>query len=228
MSVLGKLINARNRLQKKELKKSGVNKFAGYQYFELSDFLPAVQQIFHDVGLVDTISFTTEIAEMRIYDVEDGSFLIFTSPMGSAALKGCHEVQNIGACETYQRRYLYTTAMAISEHDALDAMLGDSKPEVKPEVKADARMVKPVKVEPVKVAPPFTITVSPKGENVGAWLDVIKSSTHLVLDTCSSSDDVMQIFRKNKSLFDEVKAENADFFKEMMVKFTETKNKFKE
>lgn len=40
--------------------------------------------------------------------------------MGSAALKGVHEVQNIGAVETYQRRYLWVAALEIVEHDALD------------------------------------------------------------------------------------------------------------
>jgi hypothetical protein len=44
--------------------------------------------------------------------------------MGSAQLKGCHEVQNIGAVETYQRRYLWVAALEIVEHDALDATTG--------------------------------------------------------------------------------------------------------
>jgi hypothetical protein len=47
--------------------------------------------------------------------------------MGSAALKGCHEVQNIGAVETYQRRYLWVAALEIVEHDALDATTGKDK-----------------------------------------------------------------------------------------------------
>jgi hypothetical protein len=34
------------------------------------------------------------------------------------------------------------------------------------------------------------------------------------------------IFKKNKVLFDTVKAEDAIFFKEMMAKFTEVKNQF--
>jgi hypothetical protein len=46
--------------------------------------------------------------------------------MGSAQLKGCHEVQNIGAVETYQRRYLYTTALELLEHDVLDATTGQT------------------------------------------------------------------------------------------------------
>jgi hypothetical protein len=128
MKIYKKLIDARNMLQTKELSKSGHNKFAGYKYFELGDFLPAVQEIFEKVGLVDVISFTTEVATMTIFDVEDGSSIVFTSPMGSASLKGCHEVQNIGAVETYQRRYLYTTAMAIVESDALDATTAKEEP----------------------------------------------------------------------------------------------------
>ena len=132
MKVYKKLINARNLLQATELSKSGYNKFAGYKYFELGDFLPAVQAIFKDVGLVDVISFTAEMATMTIFDVEDGSSIVFTSPMGSAQLKGCHEVQNIGAVETYQRRYLYTTAMAIVESDALDATTAKDEPKITP------------------------------------------------------------------------------------------------
>jgi len=128
MKVYKKLIDARNMLAFEELTKSGHNKFAGYKYFELGDFLPAVQDIFKDVGLVDVISFTADTATMTIFDVEDGSSIVFTSPMGSASLKGCHEVQNIGAVETYQRRYLYTTAMAIVESDALDATTAKEEP----------------------------------------------------------------------------------------------------
>jgi hypothetical protein len=128
MKIYKKLIDARNELQSAALSKSGHNKFAGYKYFELADFLPLLQKIFQEVGLVDVISFTAEIATMTIFDVEDGSSIVFTSPMGSASLKGCHEVQNIGAVETYQRRYLYTTAMAIVESDALDATTAKEEP----------------------------------------------------------------------------------------------------
>ena len=44
---------------------------------------------------------------------------------------GCHEVQNIGAVQTYQRRYLYTTALAIVESDALDATTAKEEPKPK-------------------------------------------------------------------------------------------------
>jgi hypothetical protein len=132
MSVFTKLNQARIKLQNTELSKSGHNKFAGYRYFELGDFLPTVQSIFSDIGLCGIVSYGTEIASLTIVDTEDSSNIVITSPMGSAALKGCHEVQNIGAVETYQRRYLWVTAMEIVEHDALDS----SEP-LKPELPVD-------------------------------------------------------------------------------------------
>jgi hypothetical protein len=98
-----------------------VNKFAGYNYFELGDFLHPIMEIFDGIGLIGIVSFTKEQAELSINDVDGGGKIFITSPFGSAALKGCHEVQNIGAVETYQRRYLWVTAMEIVEHDALDS-----------------------------------------------------------------------------------------------------------
>ena len=137
MSVFIKLNQARIKLQNTELTKSGHNKFAGYRYFELGDFLPTVQSIFADLGLCGIVSYGTEIASLTIVDTEDNSNIVITSPMGSAALKGCHEVQNIGAVETYQRRYLWVTAMEIVEHDALDS----SEP-LKPEENLNACIAK--------------------------------------------------------------------------------------
>ena len=124
MEVYKKLSLARTMLRGTELKKSGHNKFAGYNYFELGDFLHPTLQIFDQLGLIGIVSFTKEEAMLVIVDMDGGGEIVITSPFGSAALKGCHEVQNIGAVETYQRRYLWVTAMEIVEHDALDATTG--------------------------------------------------------------------------------------------------------
>jgi len=122
MSVHKKLMQARLALQNTELKKSGKNKFAGYQYFELGDFLPVIQTICNDVGICGTVTFYTDIAILTITDMDDTSqFIDFKCPMSTAALKGCHEVQNLGAVQTYLRRYLWTNAFEIVEHDAIDA-----------------------------------------------------------------------------------------------------------
>ena len=116
-----KLMQARISLQEAPLKKSGHNKFAGYSYFELGDFIPTINKIFNEIGLCGVVSYDTEIASLTITDTDDGTNIVITSPMAEANLKGCHPIQNLGAVETYTRRYLWVTAMEIVEHDALDS-----------------------------------------------------------------------------------------------------------
>jgi hypothetical protein len=127
-----KLMAARLKLHGMGLEKTGENKFAGYKYFELADFLIPAQEIFAELGLCGVVSFTADTATMTITDVDSDGVITITSPMGSAALKGCHEVQNIGAVETYQRRYLWVAALEIVEHDALDATTGKGSQKVTP------------------------------------------------------------------------------------------------
>lgn len=124
MKVYEKLQKCRVELQNNNLKKSGVNNFAGYSYYELSDFLPTINQLMLDNKLCSVIAFTSEIATLTIIDTEDGTKIEFTSPMAEAQLKGTHPIQNLGAVETYQRRYLYMNAFEIVEHDALDGTTG--------------------------------------------------------------------------------------------------------
>jgi hypothetical protein len=124
MNVYKKLMQARIDLQNTTLSKSGHNKFAGYKYFELGDFIPAIQNIFNNLGLCGTISYTNDLATLTIVDMADLSKIEITSPMSEAALKGCHAVQNLGAVQTYIRRYLWVTALEIVEHDAIDSSSG--------------------------------------------------------------------------------------------------------
>lgn len=128
MKIHKKLMQARIELQKKELNKSGHNKFANYKYFELSDFLNEIQQIFNNLNLCSVVSFSKEYATLTIFDCDSDETIIFTSPMAEANLKGTHPIQNLGAVETYSRRYLYVTALEIVEHDALDATTGQDAP----------------------------------------------------------------------------------------------------
>ena len=125
MNVYQKLNAAREDFHRSKLKKTGLNKFAGYQYFELSDFLVPALEIFKAHGLSGIVSFGKDIACLKIVNTEKPEdFLTIESPMSTAALKGCHEVQNLGAVQTYLRRYLWVAALEIVEHDALDATTG--------------------------------------------------------------------------------------------------------
>lgn len=238
MSVYKKLQEARLLLQNTKLTKSGKNKFAGYEYFELGDFLPSIQTICQKVGLCGVVSFNPDMAYLTIYDTDggDNNFVTFTSPMSSAALKGCHDVQNLGAVQTYLRRYLWTNAFEIVEHDALDATTGNE-----PVVKATVTPVTPKETPkpvplPTGESKPKPIT-GQKGEfqivapgvpeselDIPDWLENIKQAAKVLLAVAENEEDVMHIFKKNKVLFDAVKTTDAVFFKELMALFTEAKN----
>lgn len=203
MNVLKKLIDSRVALQHKSLNKSGHNKFAGYKYFELADFLPSVQQIFQEKGLVDVISFTETLATMIVFDIEDGSSVSFTSTMGSANLKGCHEVQNVGAVESYQRRYLYTTALAIVENDVLDAVTGDdAKPVVKEVVKEVVKQVAAIEKPDQKML-------------LGKLIEWAEA--------CNTEDELKSIWKANQSKIEDIKSSDADGYKRLQARFAELK-----
>ncbi len=126
MSVYKQLQQARTLFLSIDIKKSGKNKFAGYEYFELGDFIPTIHQIFNKVGLCGVVRFTNEIASLTIYDVEDvnhGS-IEFTSPMVFAENSKGQAIQNLGSTHTYMRRYLWLMAMEIVEHDSVDSSPG--------------------------------------------------------------------------------------------------------
>lgn len=120
MTVYEKLTKARLAFQQRGVKMSGKNDFAGYVYYELADILPAINEIGCELGFACLVSFTPSIATLQFMDSESGEYITFTSPMSEANLKGCHAVQNLGAVETYIKRYLYQNAFEIVESDSLN------------------------------------------------------------------------------------------------------------
>lgn len=122
MNVFEKLNKARVMFQEANVKKSGQNKYAGYTYFELNDILPICNKICNEIKAVCVLNFTETVATLQFIDCEKTDDVItFTSPMSEATLKGCHKVQNLGAVETYIKRYLYQNCFEIAENDALDS-----------------------------------------------------------------------------------------------------------
>ena len=138
-----KLAKARVLLQQRKLKKSGVNKFAGFNYFELADFLPAVNEIFDDLGLCATFridsAYTDETENGQIVECPAKAYLgiintdntddriWFSSEIAEAGTKGASPIQQLGSVHTYMRRYLYMEALEIVESDGLDALNGTDK-----------------------------------------------------------------------------------------------------
>jgi hypothetical protein len=235
MSVYKKLMDARIQLQGKALSKSGNNKFAGYKYFELGDFLPAIQEIFSGLGLCGVVSFGKEDANLTIIDIENPTDrIVIGTPMSSAALKGCHEVQNLGAVQTYLRRYLWVTAMEIVEHDALDSS-EPLKPEAKKAPVKDAwespnRTTTPTKELGKKVVEgnggQWNIKISDEHDGQG-WAAAAKQGAEMALELASTADDVLEIFKTNRVIFDQLKDADPAMHADLMEKFKKAKEAMK-
>lgn len=231
MTAHSKLMTARMTLLNTPLKKTGHNKFAGYHYFELGDFLPEIQKIFAGLGLCGIVSYGTDIATLTITDMEDGTTLNITSPMSTAALKGCHEVQNLGAVQTYIRRYLWVTALEIVENDVLDATTGSVEP-TKPKAPAPAPKpaAAPTGTPPAKMAGKegewqLKIEADPSVE-LAKWIQLLLDASEIMLSTVKTKDDVMNIFKNNRNIFDKLKLESEADHKSLMDKFSAAKKQF--
>ena len=132
MSIYAKLQKARKLLNDSDLQKSGKNAFGtGFKYFELKDFMPKVNEIFADLGLLGATDFSGEtMATLTIYDTDEltgGACLVFSCPKAEAGLRQGTPIQNVGAVQTYIRRYLWVQAMEITEDDQIDALADDQK-----------------------------------------------------------------------------------------------------
>lgn len=233
MSVHKKLMLARVKLQATEMKKSGLNKFAGYSYFELGDFIPHIQTIFNDVGLCGVVSFDAIQATLCITDTEDGSQIVVTSPMAEANLKGAHPIQNLGAVLSYQRRYLWMACMEIVEHDIIDAAPAAEpkpvpKPEPKPEPKLKATGKPPALIEGKDEKEHWYLKVTTEpGTSIEEWARLVTDMTKMGLGEVGSEADIMKLFTLNRVIFDRLKAEDEVSHKALMSEFKSAKEKLK-
>ena len=144
-NIYSKMQKARCEFQEKPLKKSGWNSFSNFAFFELKDVQPTINALLEKYNMCSLMSFGNDLATLTIINSENPEEkMVFTSPMSTAKLKACHEVQNLGAVETYIRRYLWFAAFEIVESDGLDATVGkDDKPS---KTKANVNAAKIVKL----------------------------------------------------------------------------------
>lgn len=128
MNIYQKLAIARAELGNRPLKKSGVNKYAGYSYFELNDFIGEINKIFKELNLISVFNIKVndlgvETAFLDIVNADNPTETItFEAGTAEAGMKGATPIQMLGAKHTYMRRYLWLEAMEIAENDAQDAI----------------------------------------------------------------------------------------------------------
>ena len=231
MNIHRKLMQARVKLLETKLEKTGHNKFAGYKCFELGDFLPQTQVIFNQIGLCGYISYSNEYATLTIRDMDDDTGIIITSPMATASLKGAHDIQNLGAVETYQRRYLWMTAMELTESDPIDSSPPveppkEVKAEVKPEVKVVEKAIPRVIEGKVKRDWFLKINAEVDADPI-VWCDLVDEVTKISLGGTQDEEDVMKLFTNNRNIFDLLKANDAEKYTNLMLAFKTRKEMLK-
>ncbi len=133
-NVYQKIQKTRASLVKLNLKKTGKNDYSKYTYYELGDFLPALNTLMDEIGLMtrfviwpakgkqkerallelintdkpeEKVSFISETAEVNIGRKKDGS-------------GGADPIQNLGGKITYMRRYMLMVAFEIVESDYVE------------------------------------------------------------------------------------------------------------
>ena len=124
-NIYQKIQKARVELQDLKLKKSGKNQ--GFTYYELKDFLPAINELCLKHNLFTGFSIVTkkgiESAILTIFNtVEPDQQTDFIIPTAEVKLPGGQEIQGLGAKVTYMRRYVFIVAFEIVESDIVDAI----------------------------------------------------------------------------------------------------------
>lgn len=130
------IIKIRVELQNSKIKKSGKNKFAGFNYYELADFLPKLNELMLKEGINDQFYITNEYAVLELIKGEERQkytipFKIFETPVNTKIdnktgevkkVKSMQDIQYLGALNTYYKRYLYLNAFGITDGEVIDSM----------------------------------------------------------------------------------------------------------
>lgn len=130
---------ARTKLQGKKFNKSGYNGFDNFYYYELRDFLPAINEIFLELGLYSEFNLYPDKATLTVYYCDDNNVYSTEFSMPVVEVKDMHKLkgmQAVGGIATYAKRYLYQNALEIAENDLIDSDSNADKKGVKSSVKS--------------------------------------------------------------------------------------------
>ncbi len=121
------IIAIRVKLQETNLKKSGKNRFAGFEYFELADFLPTLNKLMLEENMCDAYYIDDEFATLELIKGDEKQlytipFERFETPLNKNGQPSMQDIQYLGALNTYYKRYLYLNAFGITDGDVIDSM----------------------------------------------------------------------------------------------------------
>lgn len=173
------IIAIRTKLQSKTLKKSGKNSYAGFNYYELADFLPTLNQLEQEEGVNDCFTIENDEAILTLIKGKEKQeykmpFKIFDTPVNTKynkttgetrEVKSMQDIQYLGALNTYYKRYLYINAFGITDGDIIDGMDSGNipaKPKTNAKVKERIPAAAPVQEPSATQEPIYKINYAQK------------------------------------------------------------------
>lgn len=174
MNLNETIIKIRVELQKSKIKKSGKNRFAGFEYFELADFLPKLNELMLEYKVNDRYTIDNDLAKLELIKGEERQeytmpFVIFPTPLNKNGTPSMQDIQYLGALNTYYKRYLYLNAFGITDGEVIDSM--DS-----------ANLQK-------------GITIKASGNIEKKTLDLLSKMSELELDTNSDHEEILKYYK---------------------------------
>lgn len=178
LSLNESIIQIRVELQNTKIKKSGKNKFAGFDYYELADFLPKLNELMSKYKVNDLFTIENDKATLTLIKGDEKQtysmpFVIFETPLTYKKDKSgnfmkdkngdfiqvpsMQDIQYLGALNTYYKRYLYLNVFGITDGEVIDSM--DNNEMSKKTTKTPTK-----KANTTKTAEPITEPVEEKKE----------------------------------------------------------------
>lgn len=142
-NVYQKIQTVRAELVKLNLKKTGKNDYSRFTYYELGDFLPSLNKLMDQHGLMTRFVIyppkkdqMIERALLQVFNSENPKEVVdFVSQTAVVAIgvkkgdptTGASAIQNLGGKITYMRRYMMMVAFEIVESDYVDQGTPETK-----------------------------------------------------------------------------------------------------
>ena len=128
LNIYQKLVRARAKFIETKIEKTGNNTFAKYKYFQLDDFIPTIDKLNLEFGLITLFNLNNDMASLKVINVDNPTETIeFNVPSESVEIKGATKIQNLGGEITYLKRYLYQNAYEITEPDLVEGVAENNK-----------------------------------------------------------------------------------------------------
>ena len=218
------------------------NQQQGYNFRGIDDIYNAVSPILAKSGLCilprvlsrdcierqtqkgGTLFYVTVEVEFDFVAAEDGTK--HTVKTYGEAMDSADKATNKAMSAAY--KYAIMQAFAIptegdNDADAHTHEVAPRKPEPKP-AKVEQRSTQ--NVEGRDGAWQLKVSVAPEGISEEEWADLVIETCKIALEQTQNSEDVMQIFKVNRNIFDRMKAESKDKYDIMMSLFKTKKESF--